>query len=239
MPDVTPVVFIVDPDASSRESVEEQILCAGLRPQCFGTAAEFLHRPRLAVPSCLVLDVSLPDLGGLELQARVTAESNEMPIIFFTVCQDVATTVRAMKAGAFEFLTKPSDMHRLSSVVHNAVERSRMTLACEAEVHTLRERLWSLTPRERQVLTLVASGRMNKQVGGDLGISEITVKAHRGKVMRKMQAASFAQLINMAARLRLAVPLRRDTTVTEDVLAELVVSTRVPTASVLDAGRRR
>jgi FixJ family two-component response regulator len=209
---VNPIVFVVDNDASSRESVEDLLLCAGLRSQCFPSAAEFLSRPRAPAPSCLVLDVDLPDLDGLELQARVAAECNDMPIIFFTGCPDVATTVRAMKAGAFEYLTKSVEAHHLLSVVRKALDRSIATFAKEAELHALRTRLCSLTPRERQVLSLVVSGCLNKQVGGELGISEITVKAHRGKVMRKMQAASFVHLINMAARLRLAVSLRADAT---------------------------
>jgi FixJ family two-component response regulator len=200
----TPVVYVLDEDASVRKTVADLILGAGLRSQCFGNAAEFLAQRRDAVPSCLVLDVNLRDLDGLELQARVADECNNMPVIFFTGCRDIGTTVRAMKAGAFEYLTKSIDGHRLLSVVQKALERSLAALNGEAELHELRTRFCSLTRREVEVLTLVVSGQLNKQVGGKLGISEITVKAHRGNVMRKMQAACFVHLINMAARLRLA-----------------------------------
>jgi FixJ family two-component response regulator len=208
-----PIVYVVDEDASVRKPVADLILGAGLRSQCFASAAEFLAQRRDAVPSCLVLDVNLRVLDGLELQALVADERNKMPVIFFTGCRDIGTTVRAMKAGAFEYLTKSIDGHRLLSVVQKALDISVATLNREAQLNELRARLCTLTRREFEVLTLVVSGQLNKQVGGKLGISEITVKAHRGNVMRKMQAASFAHLINMAARLRLAAPTRTDISV--------------------------
>src|SRR6266568_1021467 len=200
----TPVVFVVDDDISVRESLELLIRTAGWQPETFASAQEFLARPRVLAPSCLVLDVSLPGLNGLELQKRVAADRNDMPIIFITGYGDVPMTVRAMKAGAVEFLTKPFDDDVLLSAIQNAIERSRLALDHEAELLALRERQASLTPREREVMALVVSGLLNKQVGGELGISEITVKAHRGQVMQKMKADSLADLVKMAARLGLA-----------------------------------
>ena len=200
----TPIVFIVDDDVSVRESLELLIRCEGWQPETFASAQEFLARPRALVPSCLVLDVSLPGLNGLELQKRVAAERTDMPIIFITGHGDVPMSVEAMKAGAVEFLTKPFSDEVMLSAIRQALERSRVALRQEAEVQVLRKRYASLTPRERQVMALVVAGLLNKQVGGELGISEITVKAHRGKVMQKMKADSLADLVRMAARLRLA-----------------------------------
>src|ERR1700726_4728205 len=199
-----PIVFVVDDDISVRESLELLIRCEGWRPETFESAQEFLAPPRALVPSCLVLDFSLPGLNGLELQKRVAVERTDMPIIFITGFGDVPMTVQAMKAGAAEFLTKPFGDDVLVSAIRNAIERSKTALGHEAEMQALRDRYESLTPREREVMALVASGLLNKQVGGELGISEITVKAHRGQVIQKMKADSFADLVKKAARLGLA-----------------------------------
>jgi FixJ family two-component response regulator len=203
---VAPIVFVVDDDISVRESLELLIRCEGWRPATFASAQEFLDHPRALVSSCLVLDVSLPGLNGLELQKRVAVERTDMPIIFITGHGDVPMSVQAMKAGAVEFLTKPFSDDVLLSAIRAALERSRVALSLEAEMRVLRDCYGLLSQRERQVMELVVSGLLNKQVGGELGISEITVKAHRGKVMQKMKADSIAGLVNMAARLRLAPP---------------------------------
>jgi FixJ family two-component response regulator len=200
----TPIVFVVDDDISIRESLESLIRCEGWQPETFATAHEFLARPRAFVPSCLVLDLSLPGLNGLELQKRVAAERTDVPIIFITGHGDVPVTVQAMKAGAVEFLTKPFRDDVLLKAIRQAIEHSRVALDHETEVRTLRECYASLTRRERQVMALVVSGLLNKQVGGELGISEITVKAHRGKVMQKMKADSLADLVNIAGKLGVA-----------------------------------
>ena len=202
MPPASPIVFVVDDDISVRESLELLIENEGWQPETFASAQEFLDRPRALVPSCLILDVSLPGLNGLELQQRVAAERTHMPIIFITGHGDIPTTVRAMKAGAVEFLTKPFSDEVLLNAIRQALERSRVALQNEAEIRELRTCYATLTGRERQVMALVVSGLLNKQVGGELGISEITVKAHRGRVMQKMKADSLAQLIGMAAKLR-------------------------------------
>jgi len=197
-----PKVFVVDDDASIRDSLKALILCEGWQPETFASAEEFLSHPRTIAPGCLVLDVTLPGLNGLDVQMRVVAGRSNMPIIFITGNGDVPTTVRAMKAGAVEFLVKPFGAEELLSAIRHAIERSRMALDHETEMQSLRDRYACLSRREQQVMTLVVSGLLNKQVGFELGISEITVKAHRGKVMQKMEAGSFADLVNMAAELR-------------------------------------
>ena len=199
-----PIVFVVDDDVSIRESLELLIRCAGWQAETFASAQEFLSRPRVLAPSCLVLDVGLPDVNGLDLQQRVAADRTDMPIIFITGYGDVPMTVRAMKAGAVEFLTKPFGDEVLLNAIRNALERSGTALNNETERRVLRECYALLSRREREVMALVVSGLLNKQVGGELGISEITVKAHRGRVMRKMKAGSLADLVKMAASLRLA-----------------------------------
>jgi len=199
-----PIVFVVDDDAEVRESLEALIRVGGWRPEVFASAREFLDRPRTFAPSCLVLDVSLPDLNGLELQERIARDRTDMPIIFITGFGDVPMTVRAMKAGAVEFLTKPFGHDALLSAVAQAIERSRAALAREEQLRSLRDDYETLSRREREVMALVVAGLLNKQVAAELGISETTVKGHRGMVMRKMHADSLADLVNIAARLRLA-----------------------------------
>jgi FixJ family two-component response regulator len=201
MPDVTPTVFVVDDDDSVREALEGLIREAGLRPQMFATAREFLSHTHVACPSCLVLDVALPDLNGLDVQQRIVAEHAHIPIIFITGYGDVPMTVRAMKAGAVEVLTKPFADETLLNAIRAALERSAGAIDQAAEIQALQERYASLSGREREVMALVVTGLMNKQVAGELGISEITVKAHRGKMMRKMRANSLADLVNIAAKL--------------------------------------
>jgi len=202
----TPIVFVVDDDVSVRESLELLICNAGWQPETFESAQQFLCRERLLVPSCLVLDIALPGLNGLELQRRLTADRKDMPIIFVAEHADVAMTVQAMKAGAFDFLAKPFCDDALLSSVRQAIERSRTALDHEVEIRALRDRYRSLSRREREVMALVVSGLLNKQVGFELGISEITVKSHRGQVMRKMQAGSLADLVKMAVGLRVSAP---------------------------------
>ena len=196
-------MFVVDDDVSVRESLELLIRCEGWQPETFASAQEFLARPRVAGPSCMILDVSLPGLNGLDLQKRIAVDRIGMPIIFITGHGDVPMTVQAMKAGAVEFLTKPFSDDVLLNVVRDALERSRAALDREAEMQGVRDCYASLTSREREVMALVVSGLLNKQVGAELGISEITVKAHRGNMMRKMKADSLAALVNMDAALRL------------------------------------
>lgn len=202
----TPLVFVVDDDVSVRESLKSLIDSAGWHPETFASAGEFLSRPKaVSVPSCLVLDVALPDLSGLDLQQRIATDRVDMPIIFISGYGNVPMTVQAMKAGAMEFLPKPFCSRVLLSAIEEAIQRSCAALAHEEEVQALRDRYVSLTPRERGVMQLVVAGLLNKQVGSELGISEITVKAHRGQMMRKMKAGSLPHLVKMAEKLRLAV----------------------------------
>ena len=203
MTNVPPTVFVVDDDVSVRESLELMIRYAGWNPGTFASAQEFLAHARPSGPSCLVLDVGLPDLNGLDLQKMVAIERTEMPIIFITGNGSVPMTVRAMKAGAVEFLTKPFDQEALLGPMGQAIDPGGTILDHEQALRLLRDRHASLSRREQEVMALVVSGLLNKQVGGELGISEITVKAHRGHVMRKMGADSLADLVNMAARLRI------------------------------------
>jgi len=200
----TPIVFVVDDDVSVRESLELMIGTAGWEPAIFASAQEFLACPRALAPSCLILDVSLPDLNGLDLQKRIATDRTDMPIIFITGYGDVPMSVRAMKAGAVEFLTKPFSDDVLLDAIRHALERSQAALGEELAMRTLRDDYASLSRREREVMALVVSGLLNKQVGAELGISEITVKAHRGSVMRKMRADSLPDLVTMAARLRVS-----------------------------------
>jgi FixJ family two-component response regulator len=207
MPDAEPIVFIVDDDASVRDALQLLVESAGLQAETFGSGREFLSRPPALVPSCLVLDLLLPDLNGIDVQTLL-ADRDAMPIIFITGYRDVPTTVRAMKAGAVEFLTKPLRSDLLLSAIRSAIDRSRAQLAQAAEMQHLRACYASLSRREQEVMALIVRGRLNKQVGGDLGISEITVKAHRGRMMRKMHARSLPELVMMAASLRLTPQFR-------------------------------
>lgn len=202
----TPVVFVVDDDISVREALELLIAHAGWRPELLASAQEFLARPRPQCPSCLLLDMGLPDLNGLELQKRICDERPEMPIIFITGCGDIPMTVQAMKAGAVEFLTKPLEPEVLLQAIERALARSRISLDELTRLQAIRDRHQSLSRREREVMTLVVKGNLNKQVGAELGISEITVKAHRGRVMHKMRARSLPDLVDMASLLGLHTP---------------------------------
>src|ERR1700732_3510295 len=199
-----PIVFVVDDDPSVRAALESLIGGAGLHAETFATAQDFLARPRVRTASCLVLDLSPPDLNGLELQRRVAVDRIDMPIIFITGHGSVPMAVKAVKAGASEFLTKPFHGDVLLRSISLAIERSHRALRRDAEMQALQDRYALLSGRERQVMMLVVCGKLNKQVGGELGISEITVKGHRGKMMQKMQAGSFANLVRLASRLGVA-----------------------------------
>ncbi|TFY84409.1 DNA-binding response regulator [Pseudomonas kairouanensis] len=201
MTDTSPIVFVVDDDISVRESLELLIRCAQWQPRLFESAQDFLAQPRTQVPSCLVLDINLPDLNGLDLQAAIANERPDTPIIFITGYGDIPLTVRAMKAGAVEFLTKPFNDEVLLQAITDALQRSRAALAQQDHLRALQSAHASLTPREQEVMARVVAGHMNKVIAADLAISEITVKAHRGKAMRKMKARSLADLVKMAALL--------------------------------------
>lgn len=203
MPGWVPIVFVLDDDISVRESLALLITEAGWRPEVLVSAQDFLGRPRPRGPACLILDMSPPDLGGLELQRRIARSGSDLPIVFITGHADLPTAVQAMKAGAVDFLLKPLVREALLGATREALERNRMYLDEQARLQVLRDRLGSLTRREREVMALVVRGQLNKQAGGELGISEITVKAHRGRIMRKMRARSLPELVNMAARLGL------------------------------------
>ena len=200
IPEVVPIVFVIDDDISVRESLDLLIRTAGWETETFSSAEEFLRHPRGTAPCCLILDLTLPGLSGLELQKQLAGRP-DLPIIFVTGHSDVPMTVKAMKAGAVEFLTKPINDVALLHAIGAAIERSRAELHHESELRIVRNRYATLTPREREVMALVVSGLLNKQVGGELGINEVTVKAHRGQVMRKMKADSLADLVTMAMRL--------------------------------------
>jgi len=203
MSDTGTLVYVVDDDVSAREGVARLIRSAGLTPKTFASGEEFLAAARSKIPRCLILDVNLPGLNGLDLQQEIAESDAEVPVIFLTGYGNIPMTVRAVKAGAANFLTKPVDDEELLKAVLQALERSRLALAHETQLQGLRDRYESLSPRERQVMALVVSGLLNKQAAGELGISEKTVKAHRGQVMRKMKANSLADLVKMAGRLQL------------------------------------
>jgi FixJ family two-component response regulator len=200
-----PVVYVVDDDVSVRESLELMLRFEGWHVETFAAAQQFLDRSPVDGPGCVVIDLSLPDLSGLDLQKLLLTDRANLPVIFITGYGDIPTTVQAMKAGAVEFLTKPLDDAALCAAVRQALERSAASVEADAELRTLRDRHTTLSEREREVMALIVTGLLNKQVGVKLNISEITVKAHRGKVMRKMKAESFADLVHIAARLGIAV----------------------------------
>jgi FixJ family two-component response regulator len=209
VPETMPIVFVVDDDVSVRESLDLLIRHAGWQSETYASAQEFLSRAPGASPSCLLLDIEMPGLNGFELQQRLAADRSEMPIIFVTGHGDIPRTVRAMKAGAVEFLTKPFADDKLLQAIQGAIERSREALGEAAELKVLRERYASLTRREREVMTWVVTGLQNKEMAAHLRRSEITIKAHRGKVMQKMQAGSLAELVRMALKLGLTFPPKR------------------------------
>ncbi len=208
------IIAIVDDDPSVREGLQSLIRSAGLQVETFASAQEFLARPRADVPSCLVLDLQLPDLSGLDLQKRLAEVELEIPIIFLTGHGNIPASVQAMKAGAVEFLTKPFDDHELLGAIQEAIERDWRTRQQHAKLRELRDRYECLTPREREVMQQVVSGLLNKQTAAELNIAEYTVKIHRGHVMRKMHAESLADLVRMAESL--GIPTHRGSARTSD-----------------------
>ena len=203
MPEPDAIVWVVDDDASVREALRSLIRSAGLRVETLASAQEFLACPRVEAPSCLVLDVRMPRVSGLDLQKRMAEISLQIPIVFITGHGDVPTSVRAMKAGAVEFLTKPFDDQDLLEAIQQAIKRDREARQRQAELGELRARYESLTPREREVMGRVVSGLLNKQVAAELGTSEITIKVHRAQVMHKMHAGSLADLVRMSEKLEI------------------------------------
>jgi FixJ family two-component response regulator len=208
MTEVPPIVFVVDDDPSVRRAIKRLIESVGLQVELFGSAPEFLRSKRPDAPSCLVLDIRLPGISGLDFQRQLAEADIHIPIVFITGHGDIPMSVRAMKAGAVEFLTKPFRDEDLLDAIQLALERDRARRQQESRIAALRKRFQSLTPREREVLRLVVLGRLNKQIAGELGTSEITIKVHRARVMRKMQAESLADLVRMASRLGLPGPNR-------------------------------
>jgi FixJ family two-component response regulator len=202
MPEPKPAIFIVDDDASVRDAISNLLESVGLRGETFASADEFLNAPRPEAPSCLILDVKLPGRNGLEIQEELETIGIRIPIVFITAHGDVPMTSRAMKAGAVDFLAKPFQKKDLLDAVHQAIDRDRVQRKQQAEISKLRARLDTLTPREREVMGLVVTGLMNKEAAAELGLSEITIKVHRGRVMQKMEADSLAELVLMAEKLK-------------------------------------
>jgi FixJ family two-component response regulator len=204
--EAVPTVFIIDDDRGMRQAIQDLVESVGLRAQAYATGQEFLRRQLTSHPSCLVLDVRLPQMSGLDLQRQLAETGVQIPIIFITAHGDIPMSVRALKSGAVEFLTKPFRDQDLLDAIHQALQRDSAAREQQAEIHDLKERHQSLTVREREVMTLVVSGMLNKQIASEIGASEATVKIHRGHVMQKMQAGSVAELVRMVDKLKLSPP---------------------------------